>query len=133
MCQAFGVGEFSQVVSVLCSGETRVADLLRTWRLELSHDDSSDGPWAPYRIHQPGTTGGLIPWGISRTAEHFYWQVTDGPVDAWPVLAMQVDYEDGWHRYEMTATEFLYRILTDPEFQPYSVAQFPAGLSFEPG
>ncbi|MGW5281452.1 SMI1/KNR4 family protein [Streptomyces collinus] len=91
LCQAFGAGEFSQVVSVLCSDETRVADLLRTWRLLLSDDDSSDGPFAPYRIHAPGKTGGLIPWGMSRAADAFYWQVTDGPIDAGPVLAKTED------------------------------------------
>lgn len=130
LCQAFGVGEFSQAVSVLCSDETRVADLLRTWRLLLSNDDSSDGPFAPYRIHVPGKTGGLIPWGMSRAADSFYWQVTDGPIDAWPVLAKMEDSEN-WHRYEMTATEFLYRILTDPGFRPYTVALSAPGLSFE--
>jgi hypothetical protein len=123
LCQAFGVGEFSREVSVLCADETRVDDLLTCWRYLLESDDDSDGPWAPYRIHEPGTTGGLIPWGATRSADRFFWQVTDGPADAWPVLAVQVDTLE-WHRYEMTATEFLYRILTDPGFyRPYSVTQ----------
>ncbi|MBZ9643492.1 hypothetical protein [Streptomyces sp. PSKA30] len=30
------------------------------WRGLLESDDSSDGLVAPYRIHEPGTTGGLI-------------------------------------------------------------------------
>ncbi|MFF4353113.1 SMI1/KNR4 family protein [Streptomyces sp. NPDC001530] len=131
LCQAFGVGEFSQVVSVLCSDETRVADLLRMWRVLLEGDDPSDGPFAPYPIHVPGTTGGLIPWGTSRAADMFFWQVTDGAVDAWPVLAKMEDAED-WDRYEMTATEFLYRILTDPRFWPYSVADSVPEPFFEP-
>ncbi|MFD7998830.1 SMI1/KNR4 family protein [Streptomyces mirabilis] len=97
LCQAFGVGEFSQELSVLCADETRVQDLLRTWRYLLESDDSSDGPFAPYRIHEPGTTGGLIPWGGSRSGDWFFWQVTDGAVDAWPVLAMQVDSQE-WNR-----------------------------------
>ncbi|MFG2353686.1 hypothetical protein [Streptomyces sp. NPDC048521] len=129
LCQAFGVGEFSQAVWALCADETGVLDLLRTWRFVLSH--GSDGPFAPYRIHAPGTTGGLIPWGGSRAAESFYWQVTDGPVDAWPVLAKMEDAED-WDRYEMTATEFLYRILTDPGFRPYTVADSVPEPFFEP-
>ncbi|MFD4976370.1 SMI1/KNR4 family protein [Streptomyces sp. NPDC058424] len=29
LCQAFGVGEFSQEVMVLCADETRVGDLMR--------------------------------------------------------------------------------------------------------
>jgi hypothetical protein len=131
LCQAFGVGEFSQEVSVLCADETRVGDLLIWWRGLLESDDGSDGPWAPYRIHEPGTTGGLIPWGTTRSADRFFWQVTDGAVDAWPVLAMQVDIQE-WNRYEMTATEFLYRILTDPGFRPDSVAQAVPEPFFEP-
>jgi hypothetical protein len=47
----------------------------------------------------------------------FFWQVTDGAVDSWPVLAKMEDAED-WDRHEMTATEFLYRILTDPRSGP---------------
>ncbi|MFI9605018.1 SMI1/KNR4 family protein [Streptomyces sp. NPDC052043] len=133
LCQVFGVGEFSQEVMVLCADATRVGDLMIWWRRLLESDDDSDGPWAPYRIHEPGTTGGLIPWGTTRSADRFFWQVTDGPVDAWPVLAMQVDTEKAWHRYEMTATEFLYRIFTDPGFLPYSAAHPASGPFFEPG
>ncbi|MFF3871372.1 hypothetical protein [Streptomyces sp. NPDC001978] len=116
---------------MLRSDETRVADLLRMWRGLLEDDDPSDGAFAPYPIHVPGTTGGLIPWGGSRAGETFFWQVTDGAVDAWPVLAKSKDSEY-WHRYEMTATEFLYRILTDPRFRPYTVADAVPEPFFEP-
>ncbi|WP_262505366.1 SMI1/KNR4 family protein [Streptomyces sp. TRM68367] len=115
--QAFGAGEFSQVVSVLCSDETHVTDLLSMWRALLADDDPSGGPWAPYPIHVPGTTGGLFPWGTTRAADMFFWQVTDGAGGRMAVLAKMKDSEY-WHRYEMTATEFLYRILTDPLFRP---------------
>ncbi|MFF8972234.1 hypothetical protein [Streptomyces sp. NPDC014995] len=130
LCEAFGVGEFSQVVSVWCADGTRVTDLLRMWRVLLEDDDPLAGPFAPYPIHVPGTTGGLIPWGTSRAADMFFWQVTDGAVDAWPVLARMEDAEE-WDRYEMPATEFLYRILTDPGFRPYSVAQAVLEPSFD--
>ncbi|MFF3878854.1 SMI1/KNR4 family protein [Streptomyces sp. NPDC001978] len=130
LCQAFGVGWFSQVVTVLCSDETRVADLLRMWRGLLEDDDPSDGPFAPYPIHVPGTTGGLIPWGTGAE-EMFFWHVTDGAVNAWPVLAKAKDSEY-WHRYEMTATEFLYRTLTDPGFRPSTVADAVPEPFFEP-
>jgi hypothetical protein len=52
-------------------------------------------------------------------------------VDAWPVFAKMEDSED-WDRYEMTATEFLYRILTDPGFRPYTVADAVPEPFFEP-
>lgn len=135
LCQAFGVGEFfPQEVSVLCADETRVGDLLIAWRGLVESDDDLDVPWAwaPYRIHRPGTTRGLVPWGGSRSGDEFFWQVTDGPADAWPVLAVQVDTLE-WKRYEMTATEFLYRILTEPGFYwPPSVAPAVPEPFFEP-
>ncbi|MGW3244892.1 hypothetical protein [Streptomyces sp. NPDC001070] len=52
-------------------------------------------------------------------------------MDAWPVLTMQVDTWE-WNRYEMTATELLYRILTDPGFWPDSLAQAMPEPFFEP-
>ncbi|MFD8079061.1 SMI1/KNR4 family protein [Streptomyces sp. NPDC059718] len=126
LCQAFGAGEFSQEMSVLCADETRVLDLVTTRRSLLESDNSSDGPFAPYRIYEPGTTGGLIPWGSSASGDWFFWQVTGGAVDAWPVLTMQVDTWE-WNRFEMTAAELLYRILTEPGFWPPSAAQAVCG------
>jgi hypothetical protein len=61
----------------------------------------------------------------------FFWQVTDGVVDSWPVLAKMEDAEE-WDRYEMPAAEFLYRILTDPGFWPCSMAQSVPEPFFEP-
>ncbi|MFG2302481.1 hypothetical protein [Actinacidiphila glaucinigra] len=60
--------------------------------------------------------------GASHSGDRLFWQVTDGAVDAWPVLTMQVDTWE-WNRYEMTATELLYRILTEPGVWPPSAAQ----------
>ncbi len=120
LCEAFGVGEFSEAVSVLCADDTLIGDLLTMWR-GLLEEDGGGELFPPHRIHAPGTTGGLIPWATTRAGDLFFWQVTGGPVDAWPVVASMEDAE-GLHRYEMTATEFLYRVLTDPGFRPYSVA-----------
>jgi hypothetical protein len=51
-----------------------------------------------------------------------------------PSLAALCTGEDAeeWARYEMPAAEFLYRILTDPRFLPYSVAQSVPEPFFEP-
>jgi hypothetical protein len=121
LCEAFGVGEFSEAVSVLCDDETLVADLLTAWRGLLDEDGAGGELFPPYRIHAPGTTGGLVPWATSRAGDLYFWQVTGGPVDAWPVVAVMEDAQKP-HTYEMTATEFLYRVLTDPDFRPWTVA-----------
>ncbi|MFE4410853.1 hypothetical protein ACIQFZ_22380 [Streptomyces sp. NPDC093064] len=47
------------------------------------------------------------------------------------VLALQVDSQE-WNCYEMTATEFLYRALTEAGFWSYSVAQAVPEPFFEP-
>lgn len=121
LCESFGVGEFSEAVSVLCADDTLIGDLLTTWRGHLNRDGDGRELFLPYRIHAPGTTGGLIPWATTRASDIFFWQVTGGPVDAWPVVASMEDAEE-LDRYEMTATEFLYQVLTDPGFRPYTVA-----------
>lgn len=130
LCAAFGVGEFSRAVSVLCADDTLILDLLTMWRRLLEDDREGVGLFPPHRIHAPGTTGGLIPWATTRAGDLYFWQVTEGPADAWPVIASMEDAENR-PRYEMTATEFLYRILTDPGFRPYSVAQYVPEPFFE--
>ncbi|MFJ2960181.1 SMI1/KNR4 family protein [Streptomyces sp. NPDC087270] len=119
-CEAFGVGEFSASITLLCADETLVGDLLTLWS-GLREGDADDGAlFEPYRIHEPGISGGLIPWGSSRSSDLFFWQV-DGEPDSWPVIASMED-ADELDRYDMTTTQFLYRILTDPGFRPYTVA-----------
>ncbi|MBY8880314.1 SMI1/KNR4 family protein [Actinacidiphila acidipaludis] len=130
LCEAFGVGEFSAAVSVLCLDDTLIGDLLTSWRGLLEDDGGGGELFPPHRIHAPGTTGGLIPWATSRAGDLYFWQVTGGPADAWPVVAAMEDAEDT-ARYEMTATGFLFRVLTDPGFRPWTVAPTVPQPSFE--
>ena len=43
--------------------------------------------------------------------------------------------EDGgaWHRYDMSTSEFLYRILADADFQPFGIARYALDPTFGPG
>lgn len=65
---------------------------------------SSHGGWTSAR----GSTTG---WRIGR------WIPTSGP--SWP------EAHEEWHRLDMTASEVVCRVITDPEFQPFTVADPP--------
>lgn len=38
-----------------------------------------------------------------------------------------------WHPYDMSTSEFLRRVLTDVDFQPFGVAGYALNPTFEPG
>ncbi|TQK52320.1 hypothetical protein FBY35_2751 [Streptomyces sp. SLBN-118] len=65
---------------------------------------------------------GLVQWGYSLIEEEYYWLV-DTSVDSstWPVVA-RVDPLEPFQRLDMTASEFVYRVLTESEFSPFGVA-----------
>ncbi|TDC86060.1 SMI1/KNR4 family protein [Actinomadura sp. 7K507] len=72
--------------------------------------------------------GGLIPWSGNEHHETFFW-ITEGPdPDRWPVYA--VNETDEGTRFECTATEFLFRQMTDPDFPFYSPAEHITGHWF---
>jgi hypothetical protein len=80
------------------------------WHTEVYAEDDL----APGEEHPPFPgPGGLIPWSSNEHQETFFW-ITEGPdPDGWPVYA--VDSLDQGSRFECTATEFLFRQMTDPD------------------
>jgi hypothetical protein len=81
------------------------------------------------RLYEPyglfgdgGSTKGLLQWGYSLIEDQYYW-LADESVDPanWPVVARE-DPLEPFHRFEMTASEFIYRVLKDPDFTPFTVA-----------
>lgn len=137
LCEAFGCGEFSDFLHVLSVDESQVFDLLTRWRVFLNDavafgvgDDDVDPIFDPYRIYEPGK-GGLIPWGSTRSADEFYWLVETETPGAWPILARVAD-STNWRRFEISVPEFVLRVLTDPDFRPFSVARDIPQPSFTP-
>lgn len=60
--------------------------------------------------------------GLYRTGITFAW-LTEGPdPDRWPVLATDETGEE-WDRGEVSTAEYVYRMLTEPEW-PFSTAQY---------
>ncbi|WP_406400091.1 hypothetical protein OH805_13710 [Streptomyces sp. NBC_00879] len=65
---------------------------------------------------------GLVQWGYSFIEEEYYWLAdTSQDPSTWPVVA-RVDPLEPFQRFDMTASEFVYRVLTEAEFSAFSVA-----------
>ncbi|MGA6208002.1 SMI1/KNR4 family protein [Nocardia testacea] len=72
--------------------------------------------------------GGLIPWSNNEHEQTFSW-ITEGPdPDRWPIYA--VDSLDESARFECTATEFLFRQMTDQEHPFHTAAEHIHGHRF---
>ncbi|MEN8653703.1 hypothetical protein ABCR94_24630 [Streptomyces sp. 21So2-11] len=137
LCVFFGCGEFSDFLHVLSVDQSQVFDLITRWRgflddaLEFGvSDDEVDPIFDPYRIYEPGK-GGLIPWGSSRSADEFYWLVEPETAGEWPILARVAD-STNWRRFDISVPEFAFRVLTDPDFRPFSVSRTIPRPSFTP-
>ncbi|MFG2249820.1 SMI1/KNR4 family protein [Spirillospora sp. NPDC048823] len=97
-------------------------ELIDRWQ-DYAGDDPAAGGLPGFPL-----PGGLIPWSDNEHHETFFW-ITDGPdPDRWPVYA--VNETDEGTRFECTATEFLFRQMTDPECPFYSAAEYFTGHWF---
>jgi hypothetical protein len=76
--------------------------------------------WRPYAIHP--APGGLLQWGTSVQEDQFFWLTEGNDPEAWPVLVRE-DIPDSWHRYDGSAAEFVFRMLTERE-HPFSTARY---------
>ncbi|GAA2461980.1 SMI1/KNR4 family protein [Streptomyces lavendulocolor] len=133
--EAFGGGTFSDSVSFLGCDEGISFDFLTRWRVALSVDrDSTLGAVSavdPYAIYAPGGKG-VVTWGSTEWADEYCWLIDAERPGDYPVLARSHD-GGPWHWYDMSTSEFLYRVLADADFQPFGIAQYDLGTTFEPG
>ncbi|MEV6791741.1 hypothetical protein AB0M87_07020 [Streptomyces sp. NPDC051320] len=136
VCEAFGPGEFSEYLDILCSNEAGGPDILVQWRAcAETADKRTDAAlphplFAPYNVFERQRPAGLIPWAFTQNECEFYWLSDAGDPNEWPIIARFLDSD--WDRYDMSTSEFVVRILTDVDFSPYSVARLFPEVSFEP-
>ncbi|MFD7288678.1 hypothetical protein [Streptomyces sp. NPDC059863] len=107
-------------------------DLSTTWQ-SLSADapaGDEDPLYAPYRIYQPGQVG-LIPWGFSQTEGEYYWLTDREEPDKWPIVTRGREYRE-WRQVDMSTPEFIYRMVADPQFEPFSIAALVPEPFFAP-
>ncbi|MGW2049119.1 SMI1/KNR4 family protein [Streptomyces sp. NPDC001858] len=122
-CECFGRGSFSGYLEVYSSSggaSLQVLDKLASFRRLVEQHPMVRDAYEPYEIFR-GCGEGVIPWGISTTASEYCWLAnsTDRP-DSWPIVAR----EDGgdWQIFEMSMSEFAYRLLADAIFEEFTIA-----------
>ena len=150
LLRTYGVGVFDDV-RLLTPFDTHpdgVFDLVESarvlipWFEDLRAEVPEDFPFPLYP--EPG---GLLPWAKTGDGADLCW-LTEGQPDSWPTAAWNI--RGGGHRYDMIATELLYRYLSgqlhvellrpapaEPWFDPYrerwevSVALAPSDVPYE--
>ncbi|GGW43115.1 SMI1/KNR4 family protein [Streptomyces xantholiticus] len=131
--EAFGGGVFSDSVFFLARDEDASCDLLTQWRGDLAVDrDPRYGSVSavdPYSVYAPGGKG-LITWGTTEWGDEYCWLIDAQRPGEYPILARAEDND--WRRYDTSTSEFLYRVLTDADFQPSGIAQYDLGATFKP-
>lgn len=133
LCRCFGVGEFSEYLHVYGSpggSESQVVDwLARMWQTQEEHPITRNS-FDPYGLYRPGGRG-LIHWGMSVTATEFCWAAdSEKQPEDWPVV-VRSEVSD-WQLLPMSASECLFRVLTDVTFEKFTVAHLVDPPFFTP-
>ncbi|NYT95326.1 SMI1/KNR4 family protein [Salinispora sp. H7-4] len=133
LSRRFLPGAFSGFLSLLRpTGEHDEQPLLSMWsgsRQVAGRSEFGAQIFAPYGIYGPDTGPGLIQWGLDETEGDHFW-LADRAVepDRWPVVSRR-EAGEPWHRFDMSTAEFVYRMIADPEFKPFTIAD-PARRAF---
>lgn len=112
LTERFGCGGFDDYLSVqMPDGIIEIAELLS--EREGTH---GNGRWEPHRPFP--APGGLLWWASTEHEQDFCWVADHPDPDCWSVVHRN---DHPWERYDGTTSEFVFRMLTDPE-HPYSTA-----------
>ncbi|MFE7553309.1 hypothetical protein [Streptomyces gardneri] len=85
----------------------------------------------PYSVYAPGGEG-VLQWGATEWGDQYFWLLDAKNPGVHPVLA-RAEGSNEWKRYDVSTAEFLARVLSDPEFQPFGVSRFSLDPSFAYG
>lgn len=132
LAETFGKGEFSEFLRVFTVDATRQFDLVRIWKkfLDGGPESGPDPAFKPYRMYRPGQRG-LIPWAFGEMKCSYFWLASaDEDPASWPIVTQGDPYP--WHEVNMSTSEFVCRVLTDPDFEPFSIARLMPEPDFYP-
>lgn len=119
-CERFGSDEFCEYLTVYASrggADSELAQSREAKQIVEQHPVAMKG-YRPYGLHQPGHAVGILQWGASSQGGEFAWLADDSKEpDAWSVLARED--AGGWRRYDMSMSEFAYRLLVDESFEGF--------------
>ncbi|MER7891664.1 hypothetical protein ABTX15_17730 [Micromonospora sp. NPDC094482] len=126
LCRRFVPGLFMAHLDLLRPTTDHDSTSMLRWWNSMRHwlgerDDSRADWYAPYELYEPGVRPGLIEWGHDSAGGQYYW-LADRSVapERWPMVARH-DPPHPWHRFDMPMTEFVYRMLADPELASFSM------------
>jgi hypothetical protein len=132
LVEIFGGGVISRTAIIYTTGPGDPYDLVRRWRsLETS---CRENPWSrsryqPYEFFRPDSPG-LLEWGSSTADDRYYWLVDPVGTKRWPILALSADWPP-FYQFDMTASEFIWRIACEEEFSQFGVARHMQPPTFD--
>ncbi|MET9383188.1 SMI1/KNR4 family protein [Streptomyces sp. NPDC002928] len=126
LAESIGVGEFSEYLYVDTSDKLddfSVLGDLASIRRALERRPVAVRVYEPYQIFTPGEVG-LLPWGRAvQEGVEFYWLAGGENPSQWPILA-RLDPSEEWYRFDMTVSEFVFRMLTgDEKVSPFRIPE----------
>ena len=106
ICETFGAGRFNDWLSIWLDVPKQL-NFLRSLGADYITFVAK-----PFDLLSEGA--GLIPWGCTEQGDAFFWLADHSSPDTWPTLVL-TEASD-WIRYDVTTSEFCYRILTEAGF-----------------
>ncbi|MCL8010733.1 hypothetical protein [Streptomyces sp. AS02] len=131
ICEVFGRGAFCGYLELLPVDSAGPRSLLGRWTAmkERWANPRMRARFEPYQVFEQS---GLILWGQSVTEASYYWLAdASASPETWPIVA-RTDPLEELHRFDVSTSEFICRVLTDRDFRPFSVASKVKSLYFEP-
>jgi hypothetical protein len=135
LCERFGPGEFSSSLWVML--DQGPDSLLSWWKADVEQFERDrhgvNERYAPHGCYGTNGRHGLIQWGSSDAPGRFFWLAdAEEDPDSWPVLATEeVILNTEWDTHRLSASEFVYRMVTDPESEPLSMLRPQLPPTFE--
>lgn len=124
LVEVFGGGVISKAAIIYTTGRGDPYDLAGLWRsLEATYreDPWSRSTYQPYGFYRPDSPG-LLEWGSSTADDRYYWLVDPVESERWPILALSAG-QPPFYQFDMTASEFIWRIACDEELSQFGVAR----------